>query len=89
MGKVAFVSKSKLSTLFRALGFELKSSEEVQDLGNYDVIFTEDVNLKELRKSYPYKIIVPLVDLEKRRFIINERIRRFIRSTVGQAPLEE
>jgi hypothetical protein len=90
MGKVAFVGSGTMSPFFALLGCDCivpEAGTTLDNLHHYDILFSDDETYEQLRKNYPHKAIIPLVDLERRKFFINERIVAYIKSTVGAAPL--
>jgi|GEM_PF-2461564 len=96
MAKVILVTTSelnprleKIASFFKFLGMDVISfqDEERLSLENYEFVFTEKSLYEDLKKIYPHKIIVPLVDLKKKEMIIFEKMREFIREVVGEGIL--
>ena len=76
----------KIASFFKFLGMDVISfkDEEKFSLENYEVVFTEKSLYNDLKKLYPLKIIVPLVDLEKKEMVIFEKMKKLIREVVGE-----
>lgn len=88
MGKAIFIGENVESIVFRTLGIEWGKPDEEKPMEEYTLIFTEEQLYKGLKKQYPHKIIIPLINFKEKRGGINRRIEKIIKDTVGEAVLK-
>lgn len=88
MGKAIFVGENIESLVFKTLGIEWSRFKEEKSIEQYSFIFTEEKLYKDLKKKYPHKIIIPLVNFEDREGGIKRRVEQIIKDTVGETVLK-
>ena len=82
MGKVVFVGKTEWEAFFKILGIKILKTP-TEEIKEADLIFSEVSLYEELKRKYPGKLIVSLIDKEGR-LLFEEIIKKIIKTTVGE-----